>query len=280
MPEGNLKTPSPIFKWFEKMKSGYEKNILAVLQRFEQNNNQQQIRIDKAHNEFINMMQENHLSQVSQYNAQIAQQHKEISYFKQQIAQQQQTISQLNNRYDTVVIELIANQQQKTPLKDIFDEDNVISTDTSVSEHSPISATTAHRAENISTLNIEQTKQESNHRKAKDEKVCEEIYLKALAMRNAHNNQQAFITFKKAAYLGHVLAMGAMGRAYFLAEGVTKDPETGLAWLINAANLHLPQALSRVEFFKVNEPTLYQDASVIAKNIKQDIINTENSAHL
>lgn len=179
-------------------------------------------------------------------------------------------------------------------MKDIFDGSNVIGTDTSASEQSPLYMDVTPQPENNSTLNTQQTKQDKQKNKNKhknnpskpnnarpsNEKSTEKIYLKALAMRNADNNQQAFITFKKAAYLGHVLAMGAMGRAYFLAEGVTKNPETGLAWLINAANLHLPQALSRVEFFKINDLTLYQDASVIAKNIKQDIINTENSARL
>jgi hypothetical protein len=79
--EGNLKTPSLIFKWFEKMKSGYEKNILAIIQRFEQNNSQQQSRLDKAHNEHTNMIRENHLNQVNQYSAQISLQLEENKLF-------------------------------------------------------------------------------------------------------------------------------------------------------------------------------------------------------
>lgn len=278
MPEGNSKTPSLIFKWFEKMKLGYENNILAIMKRFEESNRQQQIRLDKAQNRHLNMMQENHVNQVKQYNALIAQQHSEISYFKQQIAQQQQTISQLNNRYDTLVIELLAYQQQKIPLKDIFADNNIIGSDQSTK-----SANTSPHKENNSNLhtsnipknNEHKHNQKSTQKSLRNENSTDTIYLKALAMRDAGNKQQAFIIFKKAAYLGHVLAMGAMGRAYFLAEGVKENPVKGLAWLINAADLQLPQALNRIEFYKNNEPELYQEAKEVAKSIAQAIINTK-----
>jgi TPR repeat protein len=97
---------------------------------------------------------------------------------------------------------------------------------------------------------------------------ADKIYFLALEMRNSDNNVQAFTHFNKAASLGHVLAMGAVGRAYFLAEGIEENHTIGLSWLINAADLALPQAIKRVEYFKVNEPALYQAALTLAKQNK------------
>jgi TPR repeat protein len=61
--------------------------------------------------------------------------------------------------------------------------------------------------------------------------------------------------------------MGALGRAYFLAEGVDENQTLGLAWLINAADLGLPQALKRVEQLKAADPFLYNQAFILAKDL-------------
>ena len=77
----------------------------------------------------------------------------------------------------------------------------------------------------------------------------------------------AFPLFQQAALNGHVKAMGAMGRAYFLAEGIDENQTLGLAWLINAAEQKLPQAISRVEQLKQQKPELYLQAFKIADNL-------------
>ena len=71
---------------------------------------------------------------------------------------------------------------------------------------------------------------------------------------------QAIALFKEAAKLGCVKSRGAIGRAYFLAEGVEEDEALGLAWLISAAELGLPQAVKRVDYFKDADEALYQQA--------------------
>ncbi|WP_085299846.1 tetratricopeptide repeat protein [Cognaticolwellia mytili] len=269
MSDGNLKAPSQVFKWFEKMKENYDKNILAILQRFEQSNSQQQSRIDETHRSHINIMRENHLNQNAQFTKQIEQQKQEIDYFKQQIAQQQQTISQLNNRYDAVIVELITHKKSTTQFKDIFDDSCFIDTDSTSFDSIPINdslvkqSPVSSKANNVSSKN--------NDVEIGVEKETNEIYFLALEMRNSNNNEQAFIHFKKAANLGHVLAMGALGRAYFLAEGIEENHAIGLSWLINAANLALPQAIKRVEYFKTNEPALYQTALKLSKKVTSDV---------
>jgi TPR repeat protein len=267
MSADNLKAPSQIFKWFEKMKENYDKNILAILQRFEQNSNLQQSRIDETHRSHISVMRESHLTQVNQYHDQLEQQRQEIDYFKQQIAQQQQTISQLNNRYDAVIVELIANKPITSPFKDIFDDNSFIDS------HEPIISPASTTTSIINNKSLKQSTRETLDCEAN----IENLYLEALEMRKIHNNQQAFNAFKDAANFGHALAMGAVGRAYFLAEGVEENHSLGLAWLINAAKLNLPQAIKRVEYFRANEPTLYQDALTISKEISKDLLTSADT---
>jgi len=284
MQDGNLKAPSQVFKWFEKMKQNYDKNILAIMQRFEQNNNLHQSRLDEAHLSHIKVMQESHAKQIAQFTSQITQQRQDIDYFKQQFAQQQQTISQLNNRYDTVMVEFIASKQPTAPFREIFDDSYFISTAESPTEQASYTRATVkndtnntvalnHGAENQSTEN------ETPLRESGDEHDIENIYQAALKMRGTNNNQQAFNRFKQAATLGHDLAMAAVGRAYFLAEGTDENPIQGLAWLINAAELGLPQAIKRVEYFKVSEPALYQEATIVANDIANELLPTLTAAN-
>jgi hypothetical protein len=88
----------------------------------------------------------------------------------------------------------------------------------------------------------------------------DELFQRAIAYRQAANNEQAFLLFKQAATQGHVKAMGAMGRSFFLGEGIDENQSMGLAWLINAANNGHPQAINRAEHFQENNPDLYTEA--------------------
>lgn len=261
MPNGNLKAPSQVFKWFEKMKENYDKNILAIMQRFEQNNHAQQTRLDNSHQNHIDMMQNAHTSQVAQFNNQIEQQRQEIEYFKQQIAQQQQTINQLNNRYDSVMMELVTSKQQTSPYKDIFDDSYFISSKQPSSTDITFDPLLESEKEGPSTAKVT----DNNERNA--ELTSEASYSHAMELRKSDNSNEAFVHFQHAANQGHAQAMGALARAYFLAEGVDENPLYGLAWLINAATLSLPQAIKRANYFKESEPDLYKEALEISANL-------------
>lgn len=273
----NVKAPSQVFKWFEKMKENYDKNILIILQRLEKNYNQQQNRIDETHRSHINTMRESYLSQTSQLTNQIEQQRQEISYFKQQIEQQQHTISQLNNRYDAVMIELITNKEPAAPYKDIFNDKDFINADNGSIDSPPINNSAIKQNTVSSPVSNIYSQSKYDDVVLDNEQEAERMYLLALEMRDKNNTKSAFSNFINAANLGHVLAMGAVGRAYFLAEGVKENHSIGLSWLINAAELALPQAIKRVEYFRINEPLLYHEALALSKEVTNEVLTASGA---
>ncbi|REL35310.1 sel1 repeat family protein [Thalassotalea euphylliae] len=99
-----------------------------------------------------------------------------------------------------------------------------------------------------------------------DEALADKLYNEAMANRDSQEFEQAIALFKEAAKFGCVKSRGAIGRAYFLAEGVEEDQTLGLAWLISAADLGLPQAIKRVEYFQESDPELYIEASTLIGN--------------
>lgn len=320
MSDNNLRIPSQIFRWFEKMKSSYDNNIQAVMTRFEQNNAAQQKRLDTANENHINDLQTNHNQQINLYQSQIDQYQQDIKYFKQQIADQQQTIQQLNSRYDAVMACMINEKNNSTDIKDIFEtteffsenekdviagtenaarqitqpreidrEDNksneidnsaentkldetIEASDGAINvsqkfEKEIISKTATDLADSIkenSTLSetiteaIISEKETLNSQTETALENNETLYQQAMTFRNNQEFKAAYELFLQAAKASHVKAMGALGRCYFLGEGVEPDHVKGLVWLIGAAELGLTQAISRVEHFKQNDPELYQ----------------------
>lgn len=104
---------------------------------------------------------------------------------------------------------------------------------------------------------------DSNEPNEQDEELALRLYDEAVSSRENGEPEQAIALFKEAAKLGCVKSRGALGRAYFLAEGVEEDEALGLAWLISAAELGLPQAIKRVEYFKESDDALYQQALIL-----------------
>lgn len=259
MSNDSQKVPSQIFRWFEKMKNNYEQSVQSVLHRFEQYSHSQQIRIDKANQSHINNLQQAHQKHLEQQNSQINQLNHDVAYYKEQILKQQQTIEQLNGRYDAVMSCLLAEKRKDIDIKDIFStnfandqtvEDlnlsNTIEADDTVND-SPLSDNLSDDIHPITDKN--------------------ELFDQAILKRQSGDNEQAFQLFEQAAILGHVKSMGAMGRSFFLGEGIAENHAQGLAWLIQAAEQALPQAISRVDHFKEADPELYQEALTLAKNL-------------
>ncbi|MCO4798815.1 MAG: sel1 repeat family protein [Colwelliaceae bacterium] len=257
--ESNVKVPSQIFRWFEKMKTNYETSVQSVLSRFEDYNNKQQSRLDDANQQHLDDLKSAHKAQAQESQNNIKQLHEDIDYYKQQIAQQQHTIEQLNTRYDAVMTCLITEKSNNdSNIKNIFENDVFV---TQNETELPIS-------DNKNNLNKSYEEEKSSYDDYQEntsplhnEDIDNETaFEQALELRNAENFEQAFYLFQQNANNNHAKSMGAMGRSYFLAEGVDENQELGLAWLIKAANLNFPQAVSRVEHYKTNEPELYQSA--------------------
>lgn len=240
MPNDNVKAPSQIFRWFEKMKSNYENSIVSVLERFEKNTDKQNLRIDTQNKTHINSLKDIYAQQLTDKNNTIDYLKSEIEFYKQQFSQQQKVLENLNNRYDTVMHSLISDNKRKDDIKDIFDNEQ-FDLNTEV-----LTTNTTPEIEN-SYLN--------------------DLYNEALVLRKDNENDKAFLLFKEAAENGEVKSMGALARAYFLNEGVEENQLIGLAWLINAAELdHIP-AKKRCDEFKEMSPEFYQEALVLAKEL-------------
>ncbi|NMP31371.1 sel1 repeat family protein [Thalassotalea sp. M1531] len=252
MSSENFKAPSQVFRWFEKMKSNYEHTVNAVLNRFEQYNEKQQARLDEANNQHIENLKVAHQQQLEQSQATIAQLQSDIGYYKQQISQQQNSIEQLNARYDAVMTTFLDQKKRDIEIEAIFaDED----------DSSPIEFTLPLESVEETELSITETINESTIEI--DDELAIKLYKEALQYREQAQLDDAIPLFKQAAKLGCVKSKGALGRAYFLAEGVEEDPSLGLAWLITAAEQGLPQAIKRVEHFQQADPELFSKAEQI-----------------
>ena len=59
------KTPSQIFRCFEKMKSNYEQSVRSILKRFEQYSHSQQLKIDHANQSNIDNLKQSHQKHLS-----------------------------------------------------------------------------------------------------------------------------------------------------------------------------------------------------------------------
>ena len=278
MSADNFKAPSQVFRWFEKMKSNYEQTINSVLNKFEQYNEKQQARLDTAHNEHITNLKSAHNDQLTQSQATIAQLQADISYFKQQVSQQQHTIEQLNARYDAVMTTFLEQKKRDIDIKAIFDDEDEspvelvaqASPKTAESNIEPLSVelpTDVH-TDNSEPINIEaqlspQDSEQSHDDIEIDEELADKLYQEAINAREREELSHAIPLFQQAAKLGCVKSKGALGRAYFLAEGVEENPSLGLAWLMCAAEQGLPQAIKRVEHFQQAEPELFEHASLL-----------------
>lgn len=269
MSDETQKIQSPVFKWFERMKESYEHSIQSTLKRFESYNLQQQERIDNAHTKHIEHLKEINEKQAAQYNMQIEQLHKDVNYYRQQLDKQQHIINESNTRYDNM-LSCILPSKRANNIKDIFSEhdfltpiDNDIDRDieTDKQEHN-----TELMHENTS-YEQQPSAIDAVEEKSIKEANPDELFDQAIQKRNIGEYIEAFLLFEQSAKLGHARSMGAMGRAFFLGEGIDENQCLGLAWLINAASLKLPQAIDRVKHFSEEEPELYQEAMIKSDQI-------------
>ncbi|MFT5755576.1 MAG: hypothetical protein ACI9LM_000287 [Alteromonadaceae bacterium] len=255
-----------MFSWFKKTKSNNEDKIQVELSRFEQYNEKQQSRLDQANQALIASINQAQFNQSKIQDNQIEQLKNDVEYYRQQITKQQTTIEQLSGRYDAVMGCLLTEKRKY--IKEIFSDDDFIRIQPSelITEQlsndnatqKPINNNEEARisAENSKKHNVTNAEADSKAAFKEDDLLFDQ----AILQRKTGDSEQAFLLFEQAAKQGHIKAMGAMGRSFFLGEGTHEDHPLGLAWLINAANHNLPQALDRVKHFRENDPELYQEA--------------------
>jgi hypothetical protein len=267
MPDDNLKAPSQVFKWFEKMKTNYENSVQTVLHQFESFTTAQQERVDNANHEHISNLTSMHNEQNQQNKDSISHLRNDIEFYKKQVIQQQKTIEQLNSRYDVMMSCLLTEKRKDIDIKEIFSEDDFCQS-SKINNNFDLNKfnqeLTHETSINKSYFAKEVVK---NATEFEQQNENDNIFEQALNHRKEDELEMAFSLFQQAAQNGHIKAMGAMGRSYFLAEGVNENQTLGLAWLINAAEQKLPQAISRVEQLKEQKPELFLQAYKIADNL-------------
>ncbi|MFD2166498.1 hypothetical protein ACFSJY_09495 [Thalassotalea euphylliae] len=279
----NVKAPSQVFRWFEKMKSNYEQSIKAVLNRFEQYNEKQQARLDASHLEHVNNLKDAHHQLHNQQQATIARLEADIAHYKQQVAQQQQTIEQLNNRYDAVITTFLSAKKTADDVLDIsaeYSENQAITQPAALKGDSNETAVDKNSSEDNITEDIAaqgSVPAKDDCRPNKDititvkessaENDLEAVHQEAILLRTTENFDEAIPLFMEAAKQGCNKSMGALGRAYFLAEGVEQDPLSGLAWLIKAAEADLLQAKDKVSAYQTAEPEMYKQALKLSESL-------------
>lgn len=281
MSDGSQKVPSQVFRWFEKMKSNYENSIESVLNRFETYNTKQQSRLDSANKDHIDSLKHAHNLQLEQSQSTISQLHHDIAYYKEQIARQQTTIEQLNTRYDAVMACLLTEKNKQINVKDIFDNEDFFADECNTQEKSSLPTPKSNHSKDCATPdplnshsdaktlavdNLNSELESGVNNQIHSETDYDELFSQAMELRENGEFDSAFDLFKQAANNQHAKAMGAMGRSYFLGEGVEEDHTIGLMWLIKAADLDLPQAISRVEHIKSNDPELFMSAQALLDN--------------
>ncbi|NQZ79771.1 MAG: sel1 repeat family protein [Colwellia sp.] len=271
-----------MFSWFKSTKNNNKEDIQLELNRFEQYNEKQQCRLDQANQALITSLNQAQLNQSSLQDKQIDQLKNDVEYYRQQITKQQTTIEQLSGRFDAVMGRLL--EEKRKDIKEVFSNDDFVR----VQPRDLIAAGIAHKQDDVddviqsSIASIEdipvaecniQNSTEANTEDnvnsdelitkanvASDFKEDDLLFDQAILQRQTGESEQAFLLFEQAAKQGHIKAMGAMGRSFFLGEGTQENHPLGLAWLINAANHNLPQALDRVKHFQDSDPDLYQEA--------------------
>jgi TPR repeat protein len=206
--------------------------------------------------------QESHTTELNGY----------IDYYKQKINKQQQTIDNLNQGYHAVMTNLLEEKRKDLNIKE-FSPDAEFKIDKN-NERLEKELATSPQSTIITTPEIENNQQSAdieitNFRSPREQITSEHdhLFAQAVIMRQEGENEQSFLLFEQAANLGHTKAMGAMGRSFFLGEGIEADQLQGLAWLINAAEQNLPPAITKVKDYQENDPDLYQEALTLSAEL-------------
>ncbi|NQZ07343.1 MAG: hypothetical protein HRT35_09310 [Algicola sp.] len=298
MTEQKTKVPGQFFQWFDSLKQGYENSIHKLFNRVEQVNedHKQQLKtvyqgqidgLKKSYQDHLHSLKDNHQAQTDQSGSQIRQLEKDAQFYQDQIKRQNQTIDKLNDRYDAVIFALMDNmdrQSLENMIKDIspadkeklsFHLDNTSEEDAPALPQQRAQQTGQQEAQQAAPQQAqkstepapEPTPEHQAQTAAEIDKQITQALQQAFDARQAQQFELAYELFLTAARAGDGKAMGAIGRAYFVGEGVKLDKATGLAWLMRAAEHQFEPARSKVKSAQSKSPELYQAAKDIAETL-------------
>ena len=286
------KIPGTLFRWFDDLRRAYETSLNTMFKRVEavkdehrldlaESYDQRLKELENSYQSRIDELKSAHQSQVSTLTNHLNKLEKDSLFYQQQIVTQQQTLSQLNSRYDAVIIALKDKKPQLE--KDITPSTKPSALAVDETDNSDLTTKTesqaeetAQQEENATSLTpvevVEQTKE--NQIKVSD------VLKQAYSEREQKNYQAAVELFEQAALLGSNKAMGALGRSYFIGEGVDKNIEKAIAFLHLASEYGFEPAKAKVEQVSDKYPTEYRHGIELAKSysIQIKINQVENLA--
>lgn len=285
------KVPAQFFQWFDSLRQGYENSINRLFNRVEKVNedHKEQIKtvyqsqidgLKKSYQDHLQSLRSSNENQLEQAQARIKQLEKDAQFYQEQLRSQNQTIDKLNGRYDAVIFALkdkMDNKELENVIKDISpaDEQNnqpsltshVDSSQSQKSEPEQQGDETAQKNRETELNTTEQAQSESHNTQQTDELNIEQTMSEAFNARQDKQYEQAYELFYAAAIHGNEKAMGAIGRAHFVGEGVPQDKTVGLAWLIKAAEHQFEPAIKKVSAAMQKSPELYQNALKISTGL-------------
>ena len=298
------KVPAQFFQWFDSLRQGYENSINRLFNRVEKVNEDHkeqlktvyQSQIDglkKSYQDHLQSLRSSNDSQLEQAQARIKQLEKDAQFYQEQLRHQNQTIDKLNGRYDAVIFALkdkMDNKELENVIKDISpaDEQNnqpSLTSHVNDSDHSQEPKTEQQDSPELSQAELRQAElrqaeQETTEQSQAEPKLAEQSHFEqdtelnieqtmseAFNARQDKRYEQAYELFYAAAIHGNEKAMGAIGRAHFVGEGVPQEKTVGLAWLIKAAEHQFEPAIKKVSAAQQKSPELYQNALKISTEL-------------
>ncbi|WP_199608588.1 tetratricopeptide repeat protein [Flocculibacter collagenilyticus] len=260
------KVPMHLFSWFEGLKDSYDASFNKLFGRFEKYQQEQTERFSYTHDKTLKALEASHQNNVEalsqSHHSKIELLQNQVEFYQHQIMNQSQTIDKLNARYDAIILALkdkLNDAELAGVIKDISPEN--ASLENGINTSSEIHSVSLEQSEPSIPVNnnhVEHATAESNthtnslHQISSEPLSIKEILLQAKTAREASEFVKAVTLYESAANQGNAQAMGALGRAYFMGEGVEKNRETGLAWLICSARCGFQPAQKKVESARAN----------------------------
>ncbi len=241
------KIPGTVFKWFDELRRAYEVSMNTMFKRVEKVKDQHIQDMQAQYEKRLAELSNAHISETKALGRHIAKLENDSLFYQNQIVAQQQTISQLNNRYDAVVLAL--RNKNDEHLTQTFEKD--ITPDNSQIEEA------------------QQANQESS--KNTQEITADQIVQHAYLMRSKKEFEKAAKLLTRAALLGHCQAMGALGRSYFIGEGVEANQEQAIAWLHVASEYGFSPADKKLDLMQIKFPEQYSKGLKLAENFALQI---------
>ncbi|MCJ8269888.1 MAG: hypothetical protein MJK04_10860, partial [Psychrosphaera sp.] len=228
--------------------------------------------LKKSYQDHLHSLKDSHQAQTDQSGSQIRQLEKDAQFYQDQIKRQNQTIDKLNDRYDAVIFALMDNmdrQSLENVMKDISpaDKEKLSFHLDNASEDDTPALTQQTGQQSVQQAAPEPALEQQPQTAAEVDKQITQALQQAFDARQTQQFEQAYELFLTAARAGDGKAMGAIGRAYFVGEGVKLDKATGLAWLMRAAEHQFEPARSKVKSAQSKSPELYQAAKDIAETL-------------